>query len=230
MNRRRRIAVALTWIGVVVVWFGYQRSTDVGAVDAAQGLVDTVRGAWWSLPVFVGLYTIRPLVLFPATLMSLAGGMLFGPIVGIVAVIIGSNASAVVAYGMARMVAGDNRLAHPSGAGDGFVGRWADRLRERGFVTVLTMRLLLLPYDLVHYSAGVVRVPLRSFMAATALGSLPATLSVVTAGASVERIADGPSGLDWRMVGAAAVLLLGSLTLTVWIRRRETASPGPLRS
>ena len=57
------------------------------------------------------------------------------------------------------------------------------------------MRLLFLPYDLVNYVCGALRITWSSFLLATALGSLPGTVSFVLLGASLERVDQGLDGI-----------------------------------
>ena len=44
--------------------------------------------------VYLAIYLLRPLTFFSATLLSIAGGFLFGPVWGIVYTVIAANASA----------------------------------------------------------------------------------------------------------------------------------------
>ena len=46
--------------------------------------------------IYVVLYTIRPLILFPASILSLAAGLAFGAIWGTVYTIIGATLGAIV--------------------------------------------------------------------------------------------------------------------------------------
>lgn len=47
------------------------------------------------------------------------------------------------------------------------------------FETVLIMRFIFLPYDLVNYLAGILRIDLKAFILATLLGSIPGTIAFV---------------------------------------------------
>ena len=162
------------------------------------------------MALFVAIYTIRPLVLFPATLMTIAGGILFGPVLGIATTVIGANASAMVAYWMARSL-GFSPSEDPEAAG--FLSRWSTRMREESFATVLTMRFAFLPYDVVNYAAGFLKIRPWPFLLATAIGSIPGTISFTLAGASVESLTDGPTGIDPTVLVASAVLFVASLVI-----------------
>lgn len=55
----------------------------------------------WAPAVYIGIYTIRPLVFFPASLLSLAGGLIFGPWLGTLYTIAGAAAGAVLSFTVA---------------------------------------------------------------------------------------------------------------------------------
>jgi len=209
----KRAVVLLAWAAAALGWFLYQRSTGLGTAEALQSFIDTTRGAWWALAAFVAVYAVRPLVLFPATLMTLAGGLLFGPVIGILATVLGANASAMVAYWIARSV-GFERATDPDTAG--LLARWSTRMRNDSFVTVMIMRLVFLPY------AGFLRINPGSFLLATALGSLPGTIAFTLAGASIQSLDEGPSGIDPVVLIASVVVFLVSVGISIVIKRRPT--------
>lgn len=213
----KRILIGIVWASAVIGWVIYQRSTGLGTIGALQNFIDVARGAWWALLAFVLVYAARPLVLFPATLLTLAGGLLFGPVLGIAATVVGANASAMVAYWIARSL-GFEPKDDPESAG--LMRRWATRMRQESFVTILLMRFAFLPYDFVNYAAGFLRIRPLSFLAATALGSLPGTVSFVLAGASITSLEDGPSGIDTNVLIASAAIFVLSLVISRVVKSR----------
>ncbi|MFV9507320.1 MAG: VTT domain-containing protein [Oscillochloridaceae bacterium umkhey_bin13] len=90
------------------------------------------------------------------------------------------------------------------------------------------MRLIFLPYDLVNYLAGFLRVPYRPFILASILGSLPGTLTFVLAGASlaIDDIFAGNfsvAAINPWMLGLSAILFVGGIVVSWFLKRRETA-------
>ena len=96
-------------------------------------------------------------------------------------------------------------------------------MRANSFSTVMTMRFVFLPYDLVSYLSGFLRIAPLQFLAATALGSLPGTVAFVLAGASIERLDDGVGGLDLRVLALSAVIFVASLIAARILKKREAA-------
>jgi uncharacterized membrane protein YdjX (TVP38/TMEM64 family) len=217
----RRAVVVAAWIAVVVAWRRHQQAAGLGTLDTAQRFVEAVETAWWGVLAYVGAYLVRPLLLFPASVITVVGGWLFGPVVGVLVVVVAANLSAAFAYGIGRLLGG----APPADA-ETVVRRWGLRMRERSFETVLVMRLVFLPYDLVNVVAGGLRIRFVPFLAATALGSLPGTISFVLLGASIDDLEDGVGGIDPRALAAGVAVLVVSLLAARWLRRREEEPPG----
>lgn len=215
VRRRRVVVVVVVWATIAAMWIAYRRSSGLGTIDAAQRLVDVASGAWWAVLAFLLLSVIRPFVLFPATLLTMAAGLLFGPVAGIAVAAVGANASAMVGYGVGGAFAADVE-------GDGRIRAWRDRMRADSFEAVLLMRLVFLPYDLVNYTAGYLRIRWRPFLAATALGSLPGTASFVLLGASLTTLNDGVAGLDTTTLVASVVLIVVSLVVSQVVKRRRS--------
>ena len=219
----KRAIVGITWLSAVVGWVVYQRSTGLGTVGALESFIDLVRGQWWAILLFIVVYAVRPLVLFPASLLTITGGLLFGPVFGVLATVIGANASAMVAYWLARSL-GFERKEDPDTAG--LLARWSTRMREESFVTIMIMRFAFLPFDLVNYAAGLLRIRPVAFLLATAIGSIPGTISFTLAGASIESIMTGPSGVDPTVLIASVVLFVLSIAISRIVKRREAANNG----
>lgn len=205
----RRLAAAVIWLGLVLglgLFFrGHTPSDLAGILQGPTGPL-----------IYIGLYTLRPLAFFSAALFSVLAGSLWGPWWGSLYVVIGSNLSSLLAYGLARGVSLPDALRD----------RWAGPLRSRPFPTIVFMRLIFLPYDLVNYLAGFTRVPLTTFLLSSGLGALPGTLTFSLAGASL-RLEDVLAGRfsvsalnPWTLL-ASALLLVGSLALSRRLKQRE---------
>ena len=205
----RRALVAFLWLALIVgLGLLFRDHTPL----ELAGLLRNPAGPL----LYIGLYALRPLAFFSAAVLSVLAGSVWGPWLGSLYVVVGSNLSSLVAYGLARGVA----------LPDGLRDRWSGPLRTRPFQTILFMRLIFLPYDLVNYLAGWLRVPLKTFLAASALGALPGTLTFSLAGASL-RLEDVLAGRfsisalnPWTLL-ASALLLAASLALSARLKQQE---------
>lgn len=222
----QRVAIVAVWVAALVVWRAYQTSNNLGAADVGQRFVDNVDAAWWGILAYIAVYLARPIVLFPASVLTVVAGVLFGPYVGVAVVVVAANASAMIAYGIGRGL-GQSARAVDEPTDASFARRWSRQMRDNSFETVLVMRLLFIPYDLVNYLSGVLRIKWAPFLAATALGSLPGTVSFVLIGASLERVDQGFGGIDRVALGAGLAIFALSLAGARLLRRSRLVDVGP---
>ena len=215
-----KILALLFWVIVLGAYTIYARQNNFTLSDSLHAIVGFLTGSFYGPLLFVVLYTIRPLLFFPSTLLTLLGGFLFGPL-GILYTVLGGNASAMFAYGIGRYF-GQDVLDDEENSG--LIQKYTKRMRENSFETVLIMRLLLLPYDLVNYAAGFLKIHWQAFLVATAIGSLPGTISVVLLGSSfgtLEELMAGEVQLNPITLVISVVLILGSIGLSRVVKRRE---------
>lgn len=197
------------------VWFYANQNslTPVGVVQNLAGLFQTPAGVFF----YILLYILRPLIFFPASWLTIAGGSIFGPVWGIPIVVIASNSSSIPPYFVGRFL-GQGVLDESAG----LIQKYAQRLRHNSFETVLLMRLIFLPYDLVHYMCGFLKIDLKAFVLATALGSLPGTVAYVLFGASID-IQQGLTSPEFNpLTLVTGLVIVGfSIGLSRYFKRRE---------
>lgn len=193
-----RLLLAVLGLGLMVLvarrWAGPYLSGD-----AVKGLV--AQAGLWAPAAFVLLYTVRPLLFMPASVLTVTAGLVWGPMLGTAYTAAGATAGAWVAFFLARRLGREfvaRRLR----------GRFAiiDRLAaEQGLSVILSLRLVpLFPFDAVSYAAGLTGVRTGPFVLATLVGALPGTLAYAYLGAS---LGGGPR--QWgrgcsRLAGAGA--------------------------
>lgn len=160
--------------------------------------------------LFVFIYTIRPLILFPASVLSLTGGLAFGAIGGTIYTIIGATLGAALSFLLARKLGG-KFIKEPTSEKRKKIQR---NLEKNGFLYVLLLRLIpLFNFDLISYVAGVSKVKFRSFFLATLIGIIPGTFAYNFLGSSFT------SG-DWTVVLIAASVFLVVLIVPLLLKKR----------
>ena len=179
----QKLFALLFWLVLLGVYQWYASVNELTALEVVQQMLDFMTDSIWGALVFIVLYAVRPLILFPATLLTLAGGFVFGPVLGVVYTVIASNISSTIAFFVGRFF-GEGLLKDDGS--DGLIQRYARRMRENSFETVMVMRFIFLPYDAVSYLAGFLRIKYWPFILATALGSIPGTVAFIGFGASIE--------------------------------------------
>jgi uncharacterized membrane protein YdjX (TVP38/TMEM64 family) len=221
------VAVAI-WLVLVGSFLGYSLISGNSPTDTLQAIVQLLRTPFGPL-LYILIYTLRPLAFFSAVVVSLLGGAIWGPLWGTLFVVIGSNMSATLAYTFGRVFGQGVLTSDSASASGGIVERYAERLRANVFSTVLLMRLIYLPYDLVNYLAGFLHVAYRPFILASILGALPGTLTFVLAGASldIDDIFAGNfaiSAINPWTLALSALLFVGGLVISRRLRGREQRS------
>ena len=224
-HKQKLVALSI-WVLVIAGYFYYTRSQGLTVPDTVKAISNVLTGPIGPL-LYIIIYILRPLLFFPSTLLTVVGGALFGPL-GILWTVIGANCSAMAAYFVGRYF-GQGFLENDDSS-TGLIQKYAKRMRENSFMTVLTMRFIYMPYDLVHYLSGMLKIDWKSFLLATIIGSLPGTVVFVLIGASfgdVENAINGelPSLNPWLLALSAAIFVV-SLVLSRYFKQREAKSQG----
>lgn len=205
-----KVGIGIFLLVLLAVSMYFTRHYDISQDDIrrfieAQGI--------WAFAVYVLLLTVLPLVLFPDSVIVIAGGMTFGLAWGTVLTVIGSVAGAVIAFWLARFLGQSFIQKHLRGKLVTF--DWG----MNGFLLILLLRLIpLFPFKIVSYSAGLSNVKFGDYFLATTLGSLPGILAYVNIGDKSHEIGSGSFYL-----AIAFLLLLGLISIPgkKFLKRRE---------
>ncbi len=155
----------------------------------------------WGPVVYVLLLTVLPLVLFPDSVIVIAGGLTFGLLWGTVLTVIGSVLGAAIAFWIARYLG--QGVAQRLLKGKLVSFDW----EMNGFLLILLLRLIpLFPFKIVSYSAGISEVNFRPYFWATTLGSLPGILAYVNIGDKSNQV--GNSSFYWAIFFLVALALI----------------------
>ena len=175
------LAIATIWVTLVVlIWYWFTDSTT-SEIETLIALLTLIASTVWGPLLFVLLYSLRPLVLFPATWLTILAGSFFGFQTGLLLTLIGATGSALVAYSVARWF---NRNYTPQDVAD--LSGWKHLLRNHTFESTLFMRLSFLPFDPISYLAGALKLPPVQFITASLIGIIPGSATFVALGASVD--------------------------------------------
>jgi len=217
----QKLIALLFWVLLIAGYQWYANVHQLSPLQVVQQLLDFMTSGLWGPIIYIVLYAIRPLILFPSTVLTLAGGFVYGPILGVLYTVIASNISATIAYFIGHFF-GEGMLKDDGS--DNLIQRYARRMRENSFETVMIMRFIFLPYDAVSYLAGFLRIRYWPFILATALGSIPGTLAFIGFGASIESFDGALPKLNPVTLGFSFVIFIVSIALSRIFKRREGIS------
>lgn len=172
----------------------------------------------WGYGAFVILYALAVVAALPGAAITVAAGGLYGSVIGVILVSIGSTLGASVAFLMSRYFARDATARWIS---KNERLRQLDLLTERhGAVIVAITRLIpLFPFNLLNYAFGLTRVPFGTYVFWSWLCMLPGTvLYVVGADALTKGVMQG--SIPWPLVGVLAGVALLLVFLTRFARKK----------
>jgi len=199
-------------MGMILLWWRSQVPLSSVPAFIEQTLSDF--GLMKAAAIYVFIYAIRPLTLFPATLLTIASGLVFGPWLGTFFTILGENASANLAFLMGRWF---GRGTVEKYSGD-FFQHWDKKLQENALVAVMTMRLLMLPFDAVNFGCGLTSMRQRDYVIGTAIGILPSLIGFVLLGG----VAAAGVNNRFLVLGLSALFMLSGFGLARYLKKRET--------
>lgn len=145
----------------------------------------------WAAVFFVIAYTIRPIVFFPASIMTPLSALLFGPFYGWILSYVGSILSAIAAFFIAKYF-GKNLFSKQEDSTQDqnrftqFIVKYKKTLEDNGFETVLFLRLVpLFPFDFVNYACGLSNIRFSTYLVGTLIGVIPGLTAFIFLGGSI---------------------------------------------
>ena len=182
----RRYAPLLVIVALIVLAYvlGLHREISFETLVRNRTAIDRFIAAHALAAVagYIALYVaVIGLSIPGGAIMTVIGGFLFGPVIGTVAAAIGALAGATLIFLIARSACGEwlTRRAGP------FAAKLAEGFRADAFNYLLFLRLVPFPFWLVNLAPALFGVRLSTFVAATAIGILPATVTFAVFGAGL---------------------------------------------
>lgn len=169
----------------IVFAMGWHRAlsleTLVGHRSAIAAFVE--RHALLAVAAYAGLYMAVVAMSLPGgAILTIAGGIVFGTLIGGMAAIVGATIGATILFLVARSAFGEvlMRRAGPR------LARLADGFRDDAFSYLLFLRLVpVFPFWLVNLAPAMFGVGLGVFFCATLIGVIPATFAFASVGAGL---------------------------------------------
>lgn len=169
-----------------------------------------------AVALFITGYCLLVAVSLPgAVLMTLAGGFLFGSLLGTIYVNLGATSGATLAFLAARYLLRDWVEARFGSR----IGAIQEGFSKNAFSYLMTLRLIpLFPFFLVNLVSGLTRVSLATYVTATAIGIIPGSFVYAYAGRQLGTINSLKEIASPNVL--LAFTLLGLLTLVPAVYRK----------
>lgn len=209
-NKRRLLLLLLLAIGSIVFFDPWQylslerlklHQSELDQFYIANPL--TLVGGYIVMFLLIGLFLLPG-----ATLLSFAAGVIFGPTLGTLVVIVGSGMGGALAFLVSRYLLRDWIESKCSEKIRGV----NENLCEKPFNSVLFFRLVpLFPFFAVNIGLALSQMPLKSFFFGTMLGKLPSTYVYSLAGNNLATISSLEDIMSIKVL--VSLCLLGVLAL-----------------
>jgi uncharacterized membrane protein YdjX (TVP38/TMEM64 family) len=176
-----------------------------------------------SVILFIVIYCVQTAFSLPgAAILTLASGFFFGIWLGMVYANIGATSGATLAFLLTRYLFRD----------------WVERkfykrlqavqlgFTENAFYYLLTLRLIpLFPFFLVNLACGLTRMPLSTYILATAIGIIPGSFVYANAGKQLGTIHEMNDLLSPGILGAFILLGLLAILPVVYKKFKKGSAP-----
>ena len=121
--------------------------------------------------LFVLGYALATVLFVPGSILTIAGGALFGPVAGTFDSLSGATLGATLAFLVARHLASPEWIARRTG---GRLAEFISGVEAEGWRFVAFVRLVpLLPFNALNYALGLTRISLTQYVVASYLAMLP---------------------------------------------------------
>jgi uncharacterized membrane protein YdjX (TVP38/TMEM64 family) len=177
-----------------------------------QSLGQFIHGFGALAPViFIVLYALATLCFLPGSMLTLMGGVLFGPLLGTIYNLSGATIGALLSFLVARYLAADWVEARSAG----FVKRLKQGVENEGWRFVAFVRLVpIFPFNLMNYAFGLSRIRVLHYLLASAICMLPGAAVYTYLGyVGREVVSGGDGGLQ------KALLALALLSVMLFVPR-----------
>ncbi len=171
----RRIAIAAAVLAAVLGLGVLLAFTEMGSNLDVQVLAARIRGLGnWGYAAVIGLMVVHSFVPFPAEILALCAGAVYGTVWGTVLIWVGAMIGASLSFALARWLGQPfvNAVLGPRSRArlDGWTA-------DQGAVALLVARFIpVIAFNLINYAAGLTRVSWGTFLWTTGLGIVPLTV------------------------------------------------------
>lgn len=176
--------------GGFIIAMGWQRYLTLEHLaDNREALRVIIQGKYLlALAAFVGLYAVTVALSLPGgAVLTIAGGFLFGWLVGGLASVVAATIGATVVYLVAKTTLRDVLVAKAGSR----LKRFADGFRADAFSYLLFLRLVpVFPFWLVNLAPGLLGVSFATYVLTTFLGIIPGTFAFSLAGNGLDSVVE----------------------------------------
>ncbi|MBD3670994.1 MAG: VTT domain-containing protein [Gammaproteobacteria bacterium] len=220
MNRLFKLLLLVAVVAGIALMISYRDRLDVEALEqwvAGYGAMGSV--------LYMLVYAVGTVLFFPGSVLTLAGGAMFGPVLGTLLNLTGATLGATLAFLVARYLAADWVEARSSG----HLGQLKRGVEAEGWRFVAFVRLVpLFPFNALNYALGLTRLNLFTYIWASWLFMLPGAIAYTYLGYAGREAVAGGEGMIQKGLLALALLAVVAFLPRLIGRLREGPKMDPV--
>jgi uncharacterized membrane protein YdjX (TVP38/TMEM64 family) len=175
----------------------------------------------WGPAVYILFYSVAPSLMLPGLPMTVIGGLLFGPVWGVVYASIGGTSGASVAFIVARYMGREwveGRIKASR------FKNLDEEVERKGWKIVAFTRLIpLFPFNLLNFAFGLTRIRFSHYFIASYFFMLPGVTAYVVFSSSLLDLLKGKVSKEF-LIGIILVVIVSLIPIIY--KRRKGAAPG----
>jgi phosphatidylserine/phosphatidylglycerophosphate/cardiolipin synthase-like enzyme/uncharacterized membrane protein YdjX (TVP38/TMEM64 family) len=219
VSRVWRVAIGLLALGVMAAAWRWTPLREFVSLEALVRIAHSLQDLPVAPLAVLAAYVVGGLLVVPVTVMIVATGIVFGPLLGAAYAFAGALLSAAVTYLLGRRL-GRNAVRRLAGSR---LNRITRRLAKKGAMAIAAVRLLpIAPFSVVNAVAGASRIRLRDFLVGTAIGMAPGIIVTVV---FVDRVMAVVTNPGFGTIAGLALFALIFVGAAVYVHRRFRSAP-----
>lgn len=159
--------------------------------------------------IYIIMFALVPLTLFPDSILAITGGMLFGLMEGYIYTTIGAMIGGSISFYISKILGRDFIKSIAKNKLD----KLEKIIEDKGFSIIILLRLIpLFPFDIISYGAGLTSIKYKDFLLATLIGTIPGILVFTNIGA------------QWVNIGKSSfyisiAMLIGLVVISIFLKK-----------
>ncbi len=173
MGNKAKFVLLIAILAVTAMLFRWTPMAQYASKESLLSFLQAIRGEWWGSALFIVMYAIGCVLALPGSLLTLAGGAVFGTVGGTVYNVIASNLGATLAFLAARYLGKDFVQGLMKG---GKLAKLDEQLGKSGFAMIFRLRLIpVMPFNGLNFGSGFSSIKYKDYLLGSFLGMLPGT-------------------------------------------------------
>jgi uncharacterized membrane protein YdjX (TVP38/TMEM64 family) len=186
------------------------------SIDSIKKFIEKI-GIWGPL-IYVFLYSITSIIFFPASVLSITSGAIWGEYIGSIYTVLGATIASSLPFYLSRYLGRgfvENKLLKYKKVNlcDNFISK-------NSFLSILIMRLIpFFPWDVVNFTSGLCGIKFRYYILATLIGTIPGSFMYNLIGSSLGKPLDIKKIIIIFSIGICIVI--GTLIIKLRIKKKK---------